>query len=541
MRYPVYCGSLGLRLVLAALASAALIAGAGAEDAAPPSSRPQPSKAGTLEPGDLDRLLRQALGQADFEVVDDAEFLRRATFDALGRPPRLEELEAFLADTSDNKREAAIERLITSPEFGNNWATYWTDVIAYRVPEPELTFLDYTPLRQWLASEINSGRPWSKTVSELLTASGKVGDRPAAAFVGFHQANPQRLTAETTRVFLGVQVQCAECHDHPFVDLSRETFHHLAAFFARTQAKLPWNESAGIEVSDRGKGEYKMPDAHDPRKGEVMQPAAFGTQPLELGTDDATRRTALAAWLTAPDNPWFAKAYVNRVWARLMGRGFCEPVDDLSELADTVLPEIHQAVADHFAASDFDHRAVFRLLMRTRAYQRRVLGVDADHPLAALQHVRLRGDEVFYALATGMRLPNITPPKEKPTAENRFPVPPKSTQDLVNQAFGYDPSLPTDLIRWTMQQAMFMMNNRQIQQQINAAADANTLLAELLQQHDDNAAVVEQLYLRLLARRPTSREQQILGEHLAAVGDRRAAFEDVLWSLINSAEFVTRR
>jgi hypothetical protein len=323
--------------------------------------------------------------------------------------------------------------------------------------------------------------------------------------------------------------------------MSRETFHHLAAFFARTQAKLPWNESALIEVSDRGKGEYKMPDAHDPRKGEVMQPAAFGSQPLELGTDDATRRTALAAWLTAPDNPWFAKAYVNRVWARLMGRGFCEPVDDLSELADTVLPEVHQALADHFVASDFDHRAVFRLVMSTRAYQRRVLGTQADHPLATLQHVRLRGDEVFHALATGMRLPNITPPKEKATAENRFPVPPKSTQDLVNQAYGYDPSLPTDLIRWTMQQAMFMMNNRQIQRQIDAAPDAQTLLGQLLQQHAADEAVVEQLYLRLLARRPTDRERQIVAEHLVVVGDRRAAFEDVLWSLINSAEFATRR
>jgi hypothetical protein len=492
-----------------------------------------------LTPESLDALFEKHVGQLDnAPLCSDEAFLRRVTFDLLGRQPKPEELAAFLADASSEKRTLAVDRLLASPEFGTNWANYWSDVISYRTPQPELTFLNYGPFKAWLANELNQGTKWDEIVYRIVTASGKVGDHPEVTFVGFHQGDRSRLASETTRVFLSTQIQCAECHDHKFIDLSQETFHHVAAYFARVEAKLPWNDSNGIEVKSKAKGEHKMPGG----KGE-MTAVAFGSATQEVGASDIARRTELAKWLVASDNPWFAKAFVNRTWARMMGRGFSEPVDEIGELGDHVLPEMFQTVADHFTATEYDPKALFRTIALSKAYQRPLAETPKGFvkPFSILSPGRLRGDEVFEALSVSLELPNITPEAVKPTAAIRFPPPPKSTRDLVNEAFGFDPSLAAENVARTMQQAMFMMNNQQVQKQVDAAPDSGTVLARLLTETADDNVVLTKLYERLLARKPTDRELDIAKQHLATVGDRKAGFEDMLWSLLNSAEFTSRR
>ncbi len=491
-----------------------------------------------LTPAELDSLLEQYVtGISSTAVIYDEQFLRRVSLDVIGRQPSAEELEQFVADASPEKRAAVVERLLASPEYGANWANYWSDVISYRVPEPELTFLNYDPLKQWLAEKLNQDATWDEIAFQVLTADGKVGDNPAASYVGFHQANQSRLAAETSRIFLAVNIQCAECHDHPFVDMPSKTFHQMAAFFVRTDAKLPWNDSSEIEVKGKSSGEYKMPGT----KGE-MQPVAFTSTPVELGSGDLTRRGELARWIVGPDNPWFAKAYSNRIWARLMGRGFYEPVDDIGEGTEPVLPRVHAAVSEHFAASGFDTKELIRLITNTRAYQRGLNDdTPQDKPFAAAITAKLRGDEVFDSLVAAIELPNFTPPQEKASAAIRFPPPPKSTRDLVNETFGFDPSLTADYLTRTMAQAMLMMNNKQIQAQVDASAESSTMLARLLADEKDNTAAVNALYQRVLARRPTDRELEIASKHIADMNDRSAAFEDLLWSLLNSAEFTTRR
>ena len=200
-----------------------------------------------------------------------------------------------------------------------------------------------------------------------------MGENPAATFVGFHQADKSRLAAETTRVFLSTQIQCAECHDHKFIDMPQETFHHVAAFFVRVQAKLPWNDSDQIIVTSKPSGEHKMPEG----KSE-MKPIAFSEREVDLGQSDMRRRAELADWIVGPENPWFAKAFANRVWARMMGRGFCEPVDEIGELGDRVLPEVHTALAEHFAANQFDMKDVFRVVANSRSYQRAIHDADPN-------------------------------------------------------------------------------------------------------------------------------------------------------------------
>jgi hypothetical protein len=510
---------------------------------APSDAKATPAPAKTISPQELDALVAREtqLGQ---QPVDDRAPLVRLSFDLVGRQPTVAEQEAFVADNSPTKVRDLVERLLASPEFGANWANYWSDTIAYRVPPPELTYLDYRPLKGWLADKLNQGAPWDEVVRELITASGKVADNPAATFVGYHQANATNLAAETSRIFLGQQILCAQCHDHPFDHWKRTEFHALAAFFARTKAKLPWNDGPGTVVSAVAKGEHLMPDMDDPTKpGSKMKPAFLIHDAADprIGKDDAELRTRLADWVTSLSNPWFAKAYTNRVWARLMGRGFYEPVDELGDSATPVWPAVHEALSAHFAATHYDVKDLFRLIITSEAYLRGVR-TDSDNSASTEPSIaRLRGDEVFSALVVGIELPNVTPPAVAPTDAVRFPPPPASTQDLVNGAFGADPSLVASDAPRTMAQALWMMNNEQLQKQLTAAPGSGTMLAKLLDEVADNQAACEKLYARVLARKPTAEELRIAKEHIEGVGDRRAAFEDLLWGLVNSAEFTTRR
>lgn len=487
----------------------------------------------------LDALMEKHVGGIEAaEVVSDEAFLRRICFDLCGRQPTAGELAALLVDSMPDRRERAVDRYLALPEFGRNWGNYLSDVVSYRTPEPELTFLNYTPFKNWLAEQLNQDVGYDQIAYQMITASGLVADNPAATFVGFHQGDRSRLAAETTRIFLSTQIQCAECHDHKFIDMPQTTFHHVAAFFVRVQAKLPWNDSSQILVSSKATGEHKMPEGR-----EEMKPIAFSDKQLELGRSDIDRRVELANWIVGSENPWFAKAFTNRVWARMMGRGFCEPVDEIGELGDRVLPEVHTAVADHFIATEFRAKELFRVIALSKSYQRAIRdpAKGEETPFATIAAGRLRGDEVFDSLSVAISLPDFTPPAVAPTAAIRFPPPPKSTRDLVNEAFGFDPSSEAVHVLRTMQQAMFLMNNEQIQKQINAAPESGTVLAQLLVAEASNDVVVEKLYERVLARKPTPKELDLAREHLTSVGDRGAGFEDLLWSMLNSAEFLSRR
>src|SRR5207249_2209682 len=207
--------------------------------------------------------------------------LRRLTVDLIGRQPTMGEMQTCLADTTADKRAQAIEKLLGAPEFGANWGSYWSDVISYRTPGPELTFLNYSPFKAWLAEQFNQSKGWDETTYNIVTAIGKVADNPAATYIGFHQGDKSRLASETTRVFLSTQIQCAECHDHKFVEMPQETFHHVAAFFVRVNAKLPWNDSSQIVVSSKPSGEHKM----DGRKDE-MKPIAFSDREVDLRSEE---------------------------------------------------------------------------------------------------------------------------------------------------------------------------------------------------------------------------------------------------------------
>ncbi|MEW4454762.1 DUF1549 domain-containing protein [Bremerella sp. JC817] len=505
---------------------------------APPFARHPRTDVQLLTPESLDQLIAEEAHITEAtDLIDDETFLRRVTIDVIGRIPTEQERSDFLADTNPAKRALMIDRLLDSPEFGGNWATYWSDVFSYRIPQPELTYLDYQVFQDWLAQQLNEGTGWDEVTYRILTATGKVGDNPPAFFVGFHQASTSRLAGETTRIFLGTQIQCAECHDHPFVDIPQERFHQMAAFFVRTNAKLPWNDSSQIEVGSKEKGEHKMPDTN-----QAMMPAVFSGDAMSEGASDLDRRVLLANWVIQPDNALFAKAYANRIWERLMDQPFCDPVDEISEEAGfPSLPSVHDAVAAHFIASEYDAKPLMRVILNTKAYQRQL---DAKDELAgqltSAELRKMRGDVVFNSLVTAVELPNVEGTPMKPTAEMRFPPPPKSTQDLVNEVFGYDPSLGRAFRPQTMQQAMFLMNNRQLQNQVKAGDDQQTKLARMLKETPDDRQAIQRLYVNVLGRAPQEKELEIAYDYVQEVESRGEAFEDLLWALLNTAEFTTR-
>ena len=288
---------------------------------------------------------------------------------------------------------------------------------------------------------------------------------------------------------------------------------------------------------------FATPIRESTSRSQRFPPAAFSQREVELGISDLKRRAELADWIVGPQNPWFAKAFVNRVWARMMGRGFCEPVDEIGELGDRVLPEVHTVLADHFIVSQFDVKDVFRVVALSKSYQREIRDADkgANKPFVSIPAGRLRGDEVFDSLQAAIELPNYTPPQAAASGEFRFPPPPKSTRDLVNEAFGFDPSAEQANVARTMQQAMLLMNNKQVQAQVNADPASGTMLAKLLADEKDNEAAIAKLYQKVLARKPTTQEIALAADHLKSAGSRNAGFEDLLWGLINSAEFLSRR
>lgn len=509
-----------------------------AAPAVPPFIRTKSPDWKTLTPEELDqRISEEAHLTETADLVDDEAFLRRVTLDVVGRIPTEEERERFLTETHPAKRPLLVDRLLESPEFGQNWATYWSDVFSYRIPQPELTFLDYEVFQAWMTQQLNEGTGWDEISYRILTATGKVEDNPPAFFIGFHQASTSRLAGETTRIFLGTQIQCAECHHHPFLDIPQERFHQMAAFFVRTSAKLPWNDSSQIVVSSKKAGEHKLPETN-----RVMLPTVFEGEQLAKGASDIDRRVELARWVTDPENRLLAKAYVNRMWERLMDQPFCDPVDEISsEAGFPSLPGVHDAVAEHFAAHQFDAKSLFRLILNTDAYQRK-LDVDDSlvGQLTSAKPRKMRGDVVFKSLATATGLPNVEGEPTEPTSAMRFPPPPKSTLDRVNEVFGYDPSLGKPFRPQTMQQAMFLMNNRQLQSQIQAGDEQETKLARLLRDSPDDREAIRRLYIHVLARAPREQELATAYKFVQEIESREDAFEDLLWALLNTAEFTTR-
>ncbi len=509
-----------------------------------------------------DQLLSSETGSAGATskpapLADDEIFLRRVTLDLHGRLPSASEITAFALDPATDKRSTLIRKLLADPQYGDNWSRYWRDVIMYRATEQRAQLISGV-LSTYLKDSLNQNKPWSQVATDFITASGDALEKGEAALIVAQEGKPEETVAEISRIFLGVQIQCAQCHDHPTDRWKREQFHELAAFFPRVSSRViltPDNRSITVAVTEfgnepferngnrvRGSAEHRMPDLKDPSaRGTLMTPVLFATgDKLPGNTRDSVRRGTLAQWITKPENPYFARAFVNRLWSELVGEGFYEPVDDMGPDRQCDAPQTLDHLAVAFTNSNYDVKWLFETIMSTESYQRVSRSRRSPDQPAFTTNVpqRLRADQLFDNLlsALGSREPTqFGGGMAGPGA--RFGRSPRQSFAAV---FGYDPSERRDEVAGTIPQALSMMNSTFIAGLLDAKS-ARTGLGKMLNEIKDDRALISELYLRTLAREPSKKEVDTCLAHIAAVKDRTEAFEDIHWSLINSTEFLYRR
>ncbi len=502
----------------------------------------------------LDRLLTEELGHNSANTApktEDSIFLRRVYLDITGKIPTPEERQVFLDSADTNKRTRLINELLDRDSFGTNQARYWRDVILSRRIEERVSTGEASLIRD-LSTWINEGRPWDAIAREFITAEGKVVENGATAILLAQNGQTEEVAAEVSRVFLGIQIQCAQCHDHPWDSWEREQFHQLAAFFPRVgirqepksrpptfvvqinDKKVNPRKKPPQNINRRGWPEHFMPDLDKPEEiGKMVQPKFFLTG-LEkpIGTSDLERRQSLADSLTK--DPWFATSLVNRVWSELVGEGFYEPVDDLGPERTATAPKTVERLAKAFEQSGYNVKWLHRTIMLTEAYQResRPRRKPNEIPMTANIAQPLRGDALFDSL---LQVLNV---KEKSlgrvgTQQGRTP------RQIFNASFGYDPSLSRETVVTSIPQTLALMNTPAINRHVRDTK--STMLGKMLRKTTDDQNIVSQLYVKTLSREPSEEELERALAYRAKIPNSSQPWEDLLWALVNSAEFAHRR
>ena len=552
-----------------------------AEDEKPKGKLPErPSKVvakPTLNHEELDSLLDKALASEKVTpatLTNDVEFVRRIYLDMVGKLPTPEQARAFVQTTEKDKRGKLIEHLLISEDFSKNWARYWRDVIRFHATTQNANRIHYDKLEEWLTSEFSRNAPWDDVARGIITATGRDDEQGAVNFALAHEAKPVEIAGEVSRIFLGVQIQCAQCHDHPTDSWKQQQFHEFAAYFAgirqRRVEKPGMGQRAVFEVITPGKPRYTMPDKNDPQKQIFVAPKFFLDPKAEVlgeGFPATDRLATVASYVTGQDNPWFAKAFVNRIWYALMGEGFYNPVDDIGPERTARTPEVLDALASEFQKGGYDVRWLFRVILNSRAYQREVRSTytaSGRTSFASVCPSRLRADQILDSLAQVLNLPignnananandkamakgkggkdadaALAKELKGAVAKTKGAQRNGGARGVFISLFGVDPSTPNDDVLGTIPQALFLMNSPLINNAIRA--NNKTVLGQILAANPDNRDALNALYIRTLSREPTAKEVQVCGRYLDRVGDRQEAFEDILWSLINSTEFITRR
>jgi hypothetical protein len=543
----------------------------------------------------------RARGLAAGPLVDDAGFLRRLTIDLTGTIPTGEAVRAFLADKHVDKRQRAIDTLLATPEYALHWATYWDRLLMGRTAQGNV--VDRVAFGRWLYDQFANNRPWDELVFQLLSASGQntlggvkknalgplqepepdpTGQVHAAVnWLLRYNQNPTDLTGKVSRLFLGVQVQCAQCHDHPSEKWKQEDFRSLASCFSRTAMKPLEERAKGIvrkvELIDQPKPAFGGANNPDLKLIAMAPPRALD------GSDFSTaenRRLAFAHWVTRPENSYFARALLNRYWAHFVGRGFYEPIDDYRHSNPVIAPALLDAISADFVAHKFDLKYLIRLICSTRVYQLAVVAGqpgELDEQLFVHHRMRLfNSEELYNALAMATNLENALQKAGLPNIEQLK----LQIQNAFDFLFTVDEEGPPPAeFVGSIQQALLFLNGKLINRA--SAAVPGMTLAGILDFPTDDAQKIEALYLRTLSRKPTAAETRRWLEFVGAprdvvvedrakqrelaklardgkgkknplgVLDRAArrlnpddptpaqqAYEDLFWALLNSSEFI---
>lgn len=487
----------------------------------------------------IDDLVYQKLESLNIlpsESCSDATFLRRAMLDTIGRLPSVAEAREFLDDSLPNKRERLIDALLEREEYGDYWANKWADLLR---PNPYRVGIKATlSLDGWLREQFRANVPYDQFVRKLLTAQGSTW-RNGAVTLFRDRRGPEELTTIVSQLFLGVRLECAKCHQHPFEVYSQADFYSFGAYFANVGYKgtgLSPPISGGEEmvlVSQKGEVRHPLTKAVLPPK-----PLLGDVAKIEQGADP---RVALVDWMTAPENPYFAKVAANRIWNELFGKGLVDPVDDLRATNPASNPELLDGLAAEFRRLGFDQKKFIKTIMLSHVYSLSSLPNETNaadlRNFSRHYRQRMRAEVLADALADISEVPDRfdgAPPGARAMQLWTF----RAKSDLLD-AFGRpDPNQDPPCERLpdaSMVQALHLMNAGQLQSKLTSDEGR---VARLAASSMTLEQIVEELYLACYSRRPTPDEMQaLLNSTAQPTPARRQWIEDVLWSLINSPEF----
>jgi hypothetical protein len=469
--------------------------------------------------------------------ASDATFLRRLTLDMTGQQPRPEQVREFLADSAPDKRSKLVDRLLKERDFVRFWQIKLGDLLEITSARPE--FSGTAVLYQsWVGARLTDNTPWDMFVRTLVTAVGDPAlKEDSAANYALDGFDPKIQAEKTAQRFLGLRMRCAQCHDHPFDVWTQDDYFGLAAIFAKV-------DRGGGDGSGAMMGRTKVVinptrTLEHLRTHKPAEPRLLSHQPIKAGPNDDPRK-AFADWMTSPENPYFARAMCNWVWAQFFGRGIVDPPDDLSQSNPPVHPELLDALAKHFIAHKYDVRDLIRTIATSEAYRlssATVTGNESDHRLFSHQIPRpLTAHQMADALA------QVT------DVVNRYGVRPAGTRAIDV----FDPSTPSTILETfgrctrqngcasvqtpslSLRQSLLLIGGDVIEGKVS---HLNGYLANMLELKPSAEEVIENLYFRTLCRPPTSEELSHWSAELKGAATLREAAEDLFWALLNSREF----
>jgi hypothetical protein len=480
------------------------------------------------------------------ELCTDHEFVRRAYLDCIGRMPTAAEAKAFLADPNPHKRVQLIDRLVEMPEFADFWALKWADVL--RSSRKTIQTKGSYGMQAWLRGHFQKNTPFDQVVQELLTANGDTFTNPPANYFRIAK-DPTTLAETTAQLFLGVRMQCAKCHNHPFERWTQDDYYGFSAWFARVKTKpapVVGTRPGGNPPASEVVYVARSGEVSQPRTGKQMPPRYLGGQ---SGATEATipsgedRRAVLASWLTSPDNPFFAKSVVNRVWFHLMGKGIVDPVDDFRESNPSCNDVLLEALAKDFTANKFDLKRLVTTIMKSRTYQLSAqpndFNKDDDKYFSRALTKLLTAEQLLDAICDFTAVP------EKfaglPTGTRAIQLPDGEINHPFLKAFGQPArELACECERESdgnLAQALQLINGPTVNDKVR---NPNNRLGQLLAAKKSDEEILTELYFTALARAPLEDEKRIALEHVGKREDKRKAWEDVMWALINTREFLFR-
>lgn len=475
----------------------------------------------------------KSLGLEPAPLSNDNEFLRRVMLDLIGTLPTPADVNDFATDPDPKKRAKLIDKLLDRPEYADYWSLKWGDLL--RAHRRSLGDKGLATFNGWLRQSLRENRPADRITRELLTAQGNLFLSGPVAF-WFVDKLPDEFAETTAQVFLGTRLQCAKCHHHPFEVWSQDDYHGMAAFFTRIKRKDTGENGqfgGAQSLSVVTTGSWTMPIT-----GKPVAPRVLGGK--DLADSPADPRATLAEWIVDKRNPLFAKNLANRYWGYLFGRGLVDPIDDLRATNPATFPALLDAITKDFADHNYDLKHLIRTIANSRAYQ--LAGVvnpvrDADGEFATHRRPKALSAEVMLdAVCAATGVPEAF--DKMPLGTRAISLPDPAVTSYFLDAFGR-PKRQTACecerpAKADLTQILHLMNGEALQKKL--ASDSGRI-GTLIAAKATDAAIVDELYLATLSRKPTHAEANQVLAKVGAAPSRREGFEDLLWALLNCPEF----